>query len=191
MAHPLDNKKLLEDLYLVKRLSLRQIEKKTNYSRRVVTQYIKKHSIPQRTHSASLSDQYTPFRFYLKGVYRARYKNALRRSRLIPKKGKCLTLPYLKGLWEKQNGTCPYTGIKLKLFTHSKAKYGESKHNFSPSQACDTLPMAGGKYLWKDKAIQKAYAKLVMDTAWGLGYKWKWGGAFKSFYDGPHMERID
>jgi|TARA_R110000744_G_scaffold173197_1_gene291983 hypothetical protein len=126
MAHPLDNKKLLEDLYLVKRLSLRQIEKKTNYSRRVVTQYIKKHNIPQRTHSASLSDQYTPFRFYLKGVYRARYKNALRRSRLIPKKGKCLTLPYLKGLWEKQNGTCPYTGIKLKLFTHSKAKYGGS-----------------------------------------------------------------
>tara|TARA_R110002153_G_scaffold151371_4_gene302805 strand:- start:70 stop:483 length:414 start_codon:yes stop_codon:yes gene_type:complete len=74
---------------------------------------------------------------------------------------------------------------------HSKAKYGESKHNFNPSQACDTLPMAGGKYLWKDKAMQKAYAKLVMDTAWGLGYKWKWGGAFKSFYDGPHMERID
>jgi hypothetical protein len=26
-----------------------------------------------------------------------------------------LTLPFLKGLWEKQNGLCPYSGLKMEL----------------------------------------------------------------------------
>ena len=35
-----------------------------------------------------------------------------------------LTLSYLKQLWEKQRGICPYTGIKLKLYTLSLSRYG-------------------------------------------------------------------
>ena len=72
---------------------------------------------------------------------------------------------------------------------HSNAKWGESKHNFEPSQACDSLPMANGRYIWNDKALHKAYSKLVLDTAWGCGFWWVWGGTFKSFYDGPHFQR--
>mgnify|MGYP003652300564 FL=1 len=74
---------------------------------------------------------------------------------------------------------------------NSKAKFGESPPNTYPSNACDTLPMAEGKYVWDNKELHKVYAKLVMDTAWSQGFKWKWGGDFSSFYDGPHFERIE
>lgn len=47
-------------------------------------------------------DQYTPFRYYL--------RNAKKRFKEFD-----LNLEYLKQLWEKQKGVCPYTGIKLKL----------------------------------------------------------------------------
>lgn len=124
MGHQLDNKKLLEDLYLVKRLSLRQIAKKTKSARPSVKRYLKKHNIPQRSHLESISDQYTPFRFYLRCISKAKYRTKALTRRLLPTNGKPLTLPYLKQVWEKQRGTCPYTAIKLKLFTHSKSKYG-------------------------------------------------------------------
>lgn len=119
MGHQLDNKKFLEDLYLVQRLSLREIAKKTKSARPSVKRYLKKHNIPERNHLHSITDQYTPFRFYLRGPNRLK---AL--ATLIPDKGRTITLAYLKKLWEKQRGTCPYTAIKLKLYTHSKAKYG-------------------------------------------------------------------
>lgn len=72
---------------------------------------------------------------------------------------------------------------------NSKAQFGESMHNTNPSEACDTLPMVAGKYVWENRSLQMAYSRLVLDTAWGQGFKWKWGGDFKSFYDGPHFER--
>lgn len=74
---------------------------------------------------------------------------------------------------------------------NSKARWGQSKHNSFPSKACDTLPMVDGKYVWDDKELHKAYAKLVMDTAWHNGFKWKWGGDFTSLYDGPHFEEAE
>lgn len=52
-------------------------------------------------------DKYTPFRYY--------YRNAKRRFKEFN-----LTLEYLKELWEKQKGICPYTGIKLNLATYLK-----------------------------------------------------------------------
>jgi len=122
MGHPFDNKKFLENLYLVQRLSFREIAKKTKFCRALVKKYIEKHSIPQRSQCESASDQYTPFRFYLRGASRARYRGETLKLRLIPTKGRPLNLPYLKRLWEKQRGMCPYTAIKLKLFTHSRSK---------------------------------------------------------------------
>lgn len=124
MGHPFDNKKFLENLYLVQRLSFREIAKKTKFCRAAVKRYIGKHNIPQRSHRESISDQYTPFRFYLRGMSKAKYRTKALRRRLLPTKGKHIDLPYLKQVWEKQRGICPYTAIKLKLFTHSKAKYG-------------------------------------------------------------------
>lgn len=52
-------------------------------------------------------DEYTPFRYILK-ITRKRFKEVN------------IDLEYLKHLWESQNGTCPYTGIKLILPTYTK-----------------------------------------------------------------------
>ncbi len=73
---------------------------------------------------------------------------------------------------------------------NSKARFGQSLHNTDPSNACDTLPMGDGKYMWNDRTIHAAYARLVLRTAKEQGFDWKWGGTFKSFYDAPHFERI-
>ena len=47
-------------------------------------------------------DEFTPFRYS--------FRNAKKRF-----KDFSITLEYLKEVWEKQNGICPYTGLKLKL----------------------------------------------------------------------------
>ena len=55
-------------------------------------------------------DEYTKFRYTL--------HNILKRSKDVD-----VDLEYLKQLWESQNGTCPYTGIKLKLPTYRDYKF--------------------------------------------------------------------
>jgi hypothetical protein len=51
--------------------------------------------------SGSLKDELSPFKYHLRqSTYRNQENN--------------LTLLYLKEVWDKQNGICPYTGIKLK-----------------------------------------------------------------------------
>ena len=51
-------------------------------------------------------DQYSSLKYYLnKSIYRSK-KKGMKSD---------LTLEYLKELWEKQNGICPYTGIKMEL----------------------------------------------------------------------------
>lgn len=49
---------------------------------------------------SSTRDQYTDFRYYI--------RNAVKQKHTVN-----VTLQYLKNLWEQQNGTCPYTGLKL------------------------------------------------------------------------------
>lgn len=60
----------------------------------------------QLEHLKSISnnrrDEYTPFRYTLRCTKRRHKDNDL-------------DLEYLKELWEKQNGTCPYTNLKLIL----------------------------------------------------------------------------
>jgi hypothetical protein len=57
-------------------------------------------------HSSNKSDDYTKFRWYLKNIkQRAKYYN--------------LSLIDLNNIWEKQQGVCPYTNIKLRLKLHS------------------------------------------------------------------------
>ena len=117
-----NDKFLLKRLYIGERLSLSKIAKKYKISRSVVSRLLNKHGIRQRTRSEEYSDIYTPFRFYLRSSRTLR-KN---RSRKIPQNKKDnLSLPYLKQLWEKQKGICPYTGIKIKLFTTSLSRYSQ------------------------------------------------------------------
>lgn len=65
-----------------------------------------------------------------------------------------------------------------------------SKHlpnKIGKSEACDYVLFIDGKYTWDNKL------KFYYDFMGGLvlskwGDKVNWGGAFKSFYDGPHIE---
>jgi hypothetical protein len=57
-------------------------------------------------HNKNQLDDYTRFRWYL--------KNIIQRTKLYN-----LTLEDLKYIWEKQQGVCPYTNIKLRLKLHS------------------------------------------------------------------------
>ncbi len=59
-----------------------------------------------KSQCGNLRDEYSPFRFFLnKG-----------KSSIIKHKNEInIDEKYLKELWEKQNGICPYTGIKMIL----------------------------------------------------------------------------
>ena len=124
MGHKLDNKELLIKLYIKEKNTLFKIAKKYKVGRRTLSALLKKHNIKIRSHREAITDEYTPFRFYMGGLRKSNYGKRPNLARLQPTvKQKTLTLSYLKKVWEKQRGTCPYTHIKLKLFTLSKAKY--------------------------------------------------------------------
>lgn len=67
----------------------------------------------------------------------------------------------------------------------SKAHYGQSRHNNYPSRAIDVMPYPIN---WDDIEGIKAFADFVKTTAIKLGIEIRWGGEFKSFFDGPHYE---
>lgn len=57
-----------------------------------------------KEYASNRKDEYSPFRIYLN------------KGRSSMKKHKCeIDIYYLKELWDKQNGICPYTGIKMTL----------------------------------------------------------------------------
>jgi IS30 family transposase len=118
-----NDKPLLEKLYIVEKLSLSKIAKKFKVCRSVITRLLRKHNIRQRTLSEEYSDIYTPFRYYLKS--NSKYIRTGKYPKIPKNKKDRITLPYLKQLWEKQKGICAYTGIKMKLYTTSLAKYSK------------------------------------------------------------------
>ena len=67
----------------------------------------------------------------------------------------------------------------------SKVKFPGSKHNQKPAHAFDAVPVPLD---WNDIESFKAMAKVMKAAAKKLGVKMKWGGDFKSFFDGPHFE---
>jgi len=67
-------------------------------------EFYKTHCYDISKHAGDRQDEFSPFRAYLN---KGRYSN---------KKHKMtLSVKYLKSLWEKQIGICPYTGIKMTL----------------------------------------------------------------------------
>ncbi|HJZ04768.1 MAG TPA: M15 family metallopeptidase [Patescibacteria group bacterium] len=67
----------------------------------------------------------------------------------------------------------------------SKARWGESNHNYEPSCAVDVMPYPVD---WADKNKIVDFADFVKETAHKLGIGIRWGGDFKGFFDGPHYE---
>lgn len=75
-----------------------------NGNRKRDTEFYKTHCYNISQHAGCRQDEYSPFRRFLS---KSKFS--------IIKHGNKLTLEYLKSLWEKQNGTCPYTGVKMIL----------------------------------------------------------------------------
>ena len=123
------DKKLLCSLYVNKRLSLTKIsaylEKnhKIKINRTTIGHQLVKYGVKLRNRHEAKKDQYTPFRWYLRTAIWIGAKNRSTVNKIPKNKKNIITLKYLKFLWEKQKGICPYTGIKLKLFTHSLSRY--------------------------------------------------------------------
>jgi hypothetical protein len=122
------DKEILYDLYINKGMSIYKISqyllkhKKIKIHRSTLTKHLIHHGIPIKSVDDYKTDEYTPFRWYMRNSV----WDSAKRSKVnkIPKNKKnIITLKYLKFLWEKQKGICPYTGIKLKLFTHSICRY--------------------------------------------------------------------
>lgn len=70
----------------------------------------------------------------------------------------------------------------------SKVRYPDSKHNRYPSKAVDCVPYPVD---WDNLPRFHEFAGFVQATAIAQGIKVRWGGHFKSFFDGPHFELID
>lgn len=69
----------------------------------------------------------------------------------------------------------------------SKVKFPGSKHNALPALAVDICPI---KANWNDKTQFIDLSVIVKEEAAKLGLNIKWGGDFKSFFDGPHYELV-
>lgn len=69
----------------------------------------------------------------------------------------------------------------------SKAHWGQSFHNYSPSLAVDAMPWPIN---WEDLKGIHEFAGFVLGIAAAKGIPIRWGGHFKSFFDGPHFELI-
>lgn len=69
----------------------------------------------------------------------------------------------------------------------SKAKFGQSKHNASPSLAVDVVPLPLD---WEDIESFEKLGKVVMEKAKELNIKIKWGKDFTKLKDYPHYELL-
>jgi hypothetical protein len=126
---PVD-RKLLYNLYITKKMSLDKVSEcleknhKIKIHRSTLHRQLNLYGIELRDTREASTDEYTPFRWYLRSAVWDAAKRRNTKVNKIPKNKKnIITLKYLKFLWEKQKGICPYTGIKLKLFTHSLSRY--------------------------------------------------------------------
>ena len=78
----------------------------------------------------------------------------------------------------------------------SKARFGESKHNHSPSMAVDVVPYSVN---WEDRERFALFAGFVLGRAASLDINVRWGGdwdrdtqtADETFSDMPHFELMD
>lgn len=67
----------------------------------------------------------------------------------------------------------------------SRARHGQSPHNFKPSLAIDIVPYPLN---WNDTAAFEAMGAVFMKHAARLGVRITWGRNFKGLVDMPHFE---
>lgn len=71
------------------------------------------------------------------------------------------------------------------LVKEGKSKTLNSRH--LTGHAVDLWALKDGKVSW-DKELYYKIAKAMKESAEELGVDIRWGGDFKSFFDGPHFE---
>lgn len=82
---------------------------------------------------------------------------------------------------------------------NSEVEWPDSDHNSTPSNAVDVMPYYSNKphIHWNvhhDPVAMnelREFAGIVKGVAHVLGVKIKWGGNFKSFFDGPHWALVE
>lgn len=72
----------------------------------------------------------------------------------------------------------------------SRKKGGESKHNLSPSEACDAGPLIDNQVPWKDRKAWEDFASIVRKKAFELKIRIRWGGDYPHLVDLAHWELI-
>jgi hypothetical protein len=71
----------------------------------------------------------------------------------------------------------------------SRARWGQSPHNRSPSYAVDiALLDSAGQIPWNDRPAWDEFGELGEQVARDLGLSMTWGGRFSWAFDGPHFE---
>ena len=85
------------------------------------------------------------------------------------------------------------------LSNHNRSKKADGTYDYTMSDAVDVVPWP---VQWPDARSQTTYeygkrlgafylvAGVMLMAAAIEGVKIRWGGTFKSFFDGPHFERI-
>ncbi len=76
---------------------------------------------------------------------------------------------------------------QTEYFNTGKSKTMNSNHLYNPSRAVDVMPYPIN---WKDRAGLMEFSRFVKSKAAELKIDVRWGGDFKSFFDGPHWEII-
>ena len=92
---------------------------------------------------------------------------------------KCAVICGFRGRYEQEKAY--YEG-------KSKAKFGQSKHNYKPSQAVDVVPLPKK---WEDIPAFEKLGEKIMAKAEELGIKIKWGRDFTGLKDYPHFELVE
>ena len=97
----------------------------------------------------------------------------------VAKEEKCAVICGFRGRYEQE---------KAYMAGKSKAKWGQSKHNFKPSHAVDVVPVPLN---WEDIPAFERLGEKIMAKAKELGIKVKWGKHFKGLVDYPHFELVE
>jgi peptidoglycan L-alanyl-D-glutamate endopeptidase CwlK len=77
--------------------------------------------------------------------------------------------------------------VSGKIVTNCDGYNKKSKHNFSPSKACDIVVYVGGAITW-DPKYYKIVASHILQCAKKLKINITWGGSWKNFPDYPHFQ---
>lgn len=97
----------------------------------------------------------------------------------VAKEEKCAVICGFRGRYEQE---------KAYMQGKSKARFGQSKHNFKPSLAVDVVPLPLD---WNDIPAFEHLGEKIMAKAEEMGIKVKWGKNFKGLVDYPHFELIE